>query len=87
MPVLLRLDSTRGASYDPGSATASWDHTLPPLRLILETALGMRVEIITVDRTLSTSVPAMAGERDAFDAQYAEAAIELERLAAGGLLG
>jgi FMN-dependent NADH-azoreductase len=74
--------STRGASYDAGSATESWDHVLPPLRLILETALGMHVETVAVSRTLSTVVRAMAGERGAFEIEYAAAKAELERLAA-----
>lgn len=52
--------STRGASHDGGSPTESWDHVLPPLRFILETALGMHVETVTVSKTLSTVVSAMA---------------------------
>lgn len=56
--------SSRGGSYDPGSATAGWDHTVPPLQIILGEALGMRVEVITASRTLSSVVPAMAAEVD-----------------------
>jgi len=74
--------STRGASYDPGSPTESWDHVLPPLRLILETALGMEVQAVTVDRTLSTTVPALAEERPRYEEDLALAKAELERLAA-----
>ncbi|GAA4189792.1 NAD(P)H-dependent oxidoreductase [Gryllotalpicola kribbensis] len=74
--------TTRGAIYDQGSATENWDHTVPPLRIILESALGMRVETVAVSRTLALSVPAMAGERAAFDAEYAAAQRELARLAA-----
>jgi FMN-dependent NADH-azoreductase len=74
--------TTRGASYDAGSETEGWDHAVPPLRIILETALGMRVEAVAVSRTLALTVPAMAGERAAFDAEYAAAQQELARLAA-----
>jgi len=73
--------TTRGATYDEGTRTASWDHTVPPLRLVLGEALGMRLEVVAVTRTLSMSLATMAGERDAFEREYAVAADELRRLA------
>jgi len=74
--------STRGAIYDDGSATAGWDHTVPPIELVLGTALGMDVRVVTVSRTLSQSIARLAGERERFDAELAAAEAELARLAA-----
>jgi FMN-dependent NADH-azoreductase len=74
--------TTRGATYDPGSPTETWDHAVPPLRIVLESALGMRAETVVVSRTLSLTVPALAAERDAYEAEYAAAEQTLARLAA-----
>ena len=52
--------SSRGASYDAGSPTDGWDHAVPMLELILGTALGMTVEVITTSLTLAETVPALA---------------------------
>lgn len=54
--------SSRGGIYDPGSPNADWDHTVPPLQIILGTALGMDVSVIKISRTLSGVVPALAAE-------------------------
>ena len=35
--------SSRGGVYDPGSPNADWDHTVPPLKIILGDELGMDV--------------------------------------------
>jgi FMN-dependent NADH-azoreductase len=56
--------SSRGGVYDPGSANADWDHTVPPLKIILGDALGMDVSVIKISRTLSGVVPALAAEAD-----------------------
>jgi len=74
--------SSRGATYDAGSATADWDHTVPPIEIILGTALGMELDVVTVSRTLSRTVPTMAGERDRFDAELSAAEQRLDELAA-----
>ena len=74
--------TTRGAIYDAGTETEGWDHAVPPLRLVLGDALGMVVHVVAVDRTLSMTVPAMAGERERFEAEYAEASARLVELAA-----
>lgn len=58
------LVTSRGGSYDPGTPTEGWDHAIPPLRLILDEALGMTVSVIATDRTLADSVPAMAADAD-----------------------
>jgi FMN-dependent NADH-azoreductase len=55
--------SSRGASYDAGSSTDGWDHAIPVLKLILGTALGMTVEVITTSLTLAETVPALADQR------------------------
>ncbi len=63
--------SSRGGIYDPGTPNADWDHTIPPLRIILGDALGMDVSVITVSRTLTGVVPALAGEADRAAAELA----------------
>ncbi|MCL2515387.1 MAG: NAD(P)H-dependent oxidoreductase [Microbacteriaceae bacterium] len=77
--------SSRGGVYDVGTASADWDHTLPPIGLILGSALGMEVHVVTVSRTLSGAVPGLAGERDRFADELAAAEAELVELA--GKLG
>lgn len=54
--------TSRGAVYDIGTATEGWDHTVPPLQLILGNALGMTVSVIAVNLTLADSVPALADQ-------------------------
>jgi FMN-dependent NADH-azoreductase len=74
--------SSRGASYDAGSPTEGWDHAVPVLELILGTALGMTVEVITTSLTLAETVPALAPQRDRGRAELAaahEAAAEAAR--------
>jgi FMN-dependent NADH-azoreductase len=65
--------SSRGASYDAGSPTDGWDHAVPVLELILGTALGMTVEVITTSLTLAETVPALAPELDRSRAELAAA--------------
>lgn len=72
--------STRGLSYDEGP-TAGWDHGVPVLRLILGTALGMQVEVVTVDHTLADTVPALAEHAETFHAQRDAAGVRLAELA------
>jgi FMN-dependent NADH-azoreductase len=64
---------SRGGSYDPGSPTAGWDHGVPVLELVLGTALGMSVEVITTDLTLAETVPALAPELERSGRELAEA--------------
>jgi FMN-dependent NADH-azoreductase len=79
--------SSRGASYDPGSPTDGWDHEVPVLQLILGTALGLAVEVITTNLTLAETVPALAPELDRSRAELAAAheaaAVAARRLPAG----
>ena len=65
--------SSRGASYDAGSPTDGWDHAVPMLKLILGTALGMSVEVITTSLTLAETVPALAAQLDRSRAELAAA--------------
>jgi len=65
--------SSRGASYDAGSPTEGWDHAVPVLELILGTALGMTVEVITTSLTLAETVPALAAQLDRSRAELAAA--------------
>jgi FMN-dependent NADH-azoreductase len=77
--------SSRGGSYDEGTATADWDHEIPALRLILATALGMSLTVITTSLTLAEDVPALADqlERSREELQLAHD----EATAAGSKLG
>ncbi len=65
--------SSRGASYDAGSPTEGWDHAVPVLEIILGTALGMQVEVITTSLTLAETVPALAPQLDRSRAELAAA--------------
>jgi FMN-dependent NADH-azoreductase len=74
--------SSRGASYDAGGEQASWDHTVPPLELVLGQSFGMSVSVITLQLTLADRVPAMADLRD-----QAAAEADAARSYAGELAG
>jgi FMN-dependent NADH-azoreductase len=80
--------TSRGGSYDAGTATADWDHAVPELRLILDAALGMPVTIITASLTFAEDMAAMADQleraREELDLAHAEAAAAGTRL--GGML-
>jgi FMN-dependent NADH-azoreductase len=65
--------SSRGASYDVGTPTAGWDHAVPVLQLILGTALGMEVTVITTNLTLADSVERLAELRPRAEAEFAAA--------------
>jgi FMN-dependent NADH-azoreductase len=74
--------TSRGGSYDEGTRTAGWDHAVPALELVLGTALGMTVEVITTSLTLAETVVALADQRDRARAELAaayEAAAEAAR--------
>jgi FMN-dependent NADH-azoreductase len=74
--------SSRGASYDSGGEQASWDHTVPPLELVLGRSFGMSVSVITLQLTLADRVPAMADLRDQAAAEADAARSYAEELAA-----
>jgi FMN-dependent NADH-azoreductase len=79
--------TSRGGSYDPGSPTEGWDHAVPPLQLILGTALGMQVSVLATNLTLADTVPALAehAERARTELERARAdAVDLARRLAKG---
>lgn len=73
--------SSRGASYDAGGEQASWDHTVPPLELVLGRSFGMTVSVITLQLTLADRVPAMADLRERAAAEADAARSFAEELA------
>ena len=77
--------TARGGVYDEGTPTAGWDHAVPALRLILGTALGMPVTVVTTSLTLAGEVAALADqlERSGEELQLAHD----EARAAGSRLG
>jgi FMN-dependent NADH-azoreductase len=76
--------SARGAVYDEGTPSVGWDHAVPVLDLILGTALGMTLTVITTNLTLAEDVPRLAEliprSRDELAAAHAEAAATARRL-------
>jgi FMN-dependent NADH-azoreductase len=77
--------TSRGASYDAGTPTADWDHGVPVLQLILGTALGMDVSVITTSLTLADSVAPLADQLPRAEAELAAA--HALAAAEGGRLG
>jgi FMN-dependent NADH-azoreductase len=75
------LVTSRGGSYDVGSPTEGWDHAVPPLELVLGTALGMRVSVIATNLTLADSVPALAEHADRARAELEQATEDARELA------
>lgn len=76
--------SSRGATYDEGSPTSDWDHSVPVLELILGQSLGMSVTTLVAGATLAARVPPMKAlvpradeERNAALTRAAELAAEL----------
>lgn len=65
--------TSRGGSYDAGSATDGWDHDVPALDLILGASLGMTVSVITTSLTLAQTVPSLADQKERADAEFAAA--------------
>ena len=73
--------SSRGASYDPGTPSDGWDHVVPPLQIILGSALGMNVSVITTSLTLAEDIPSLSGEIDRSRRELAEAHAQAAALA------
>jgi FMN-dependent NADH-azoreductase len=73
------LVSTRGGTYDAGSASEFDDHAIPALKLILGAALGMSVETIVDTRTLTER---FGGPEDEVAKQHAELAAAHDAAAA-----
>ncbi|PZF56493.1 FMN-dependent NADH-azoreductase [Curtobacterium sp. MCSS17_008] len=73
---------SRGATYDAGTPTETWDHGSPVLHLILGTALGMKLYPVVVSATLADRIPDLAPLAEHASAEFADARTTLERLAA-----
>lgn len=73
--------TSRGASYDPGTPTETWDHAVPVLQIVLGDAFGMVVEVIATSLTLAATVPALADQRERAEQEF-EAARQAVRDAA-----
>lgn len=74
--------SSRGGSYAPGEPTAEWDHTIPPLRIVLADSLGMRVETVVAELTLARAGLALTERLDESRAQLDAALRRARELAA-----
>lgn len=79
--------TSRGAAYDPGSPTDGWDHATPVLELILGTAFGMDVTVLTANLALAETVPALAEQLDRSREEFAEAQRRAAELGATILAG
>lgn len=75
------IATSRGAVYDPGTPSEGWDHTVPPLRLVLGQAFGMRVAVVAANLTLADTVPALAEHAERADRELAAAIAEAQALA------
>ena len=73
--------TSRGAAYDPGMPTEGWDHTVPPLQLILGESLGMEVTVIATSLTLADTVPALADQQERASTELADATTEARSIA------
>ena len=75
------LATARGGVYDPGTPTEGFDHATPALDIILGATLGMTVEIIATNLTLSRHLSMPDDARERADRELAEA-IETARATA-----
>ncbi|WP_354569416.1 NAD(P)H-dependent oxidoreductase [Glaciihabitans sp. UYNi722] len=73
--------TSRGGSYETGSATEGWDHAVPVLELILGTALGMTTSVIATSLTLAESIPTMADRIDQSHAELEQAHLDAAAIA------
>ena len=73
--------NTRGAIYDAGTPTETWDHGTPILDLILGVGLGMSVSVVTVSRTLADFVLPLADQRERGAEELESARVRLVELA------
>lgn len=72
------LITAQGATYDVGTPTEHDNHAIPPLRLVLGTALGMNVHVVSTSRTIADRVPDFGAEQSW--AEFEAAAAEVRRL-------
>lgn len=62
--------SSRGATYDAGSPTESWDHGVPVLQIVLGASLAMDVHVVQTSATLADRLPDLAGLKDRSVAEF-----------------
>lgn len=67
------IATARGGVYDPGTPTEGFDHATPVLEIILGTTLGMTVETIATNLTLSRHLSMDDAARERSDRELAEA--------------
>lgn len=77
--------SSRGGFYGEGSPTPDWDHAVPVLDIVLGSALGMDVTVLTASRTLSDRLEPLRPLADQAAKDLTQATEEAVRLA--GTLG
>ncbi|KQO81708.1 MULTISPECIES: FMN-dependent NADH-azoreductase [unclassified Frigoribacterium] len=65
--------TSRGGVYDVGTDTEGWDHATPVLDIILGKTLGMSLEVIATNLTLSDRLPMPEGSRERAEREFAEA--------------
>jgi FMN-dependent NADH-azoreductase len=65
--------TSRGGAYDDGTPTAGWDHATPVLEIVLGATLGMRVETIATNLTLSDRLPMLEAARERATRELREA--------------
>ncbi|MDI9914268.1 NAD(P)H-dependent oxidoreductase [Rhodococcus sp. IEGM 1379] len=77
--------SSRGNTYAPGSHNVGLDFTVPPLREVLGTSLGMKVSVVTAELTLAGRIPPMAplADRASASLEHAENAVRELAIALG----
>jgi FMN-dependent NADH-azoreductase len=73
--------SSRGGFYGEGSPTPDWDHAVPVLDIVLGSALGMQVTVLTASRTLSDRLEPLRPMADQAAKDFAHATEEAVRLA------
>lgn len=73
--------SSRGGFYGEGSPTPGWDHAVPVLDIVLGSALGMDVTVLTASRTLSDRLEPLRPMADQAAKDFAQATEEAVRLA------
>lgn len=73
--------SSRGGFYGEGSPTPDWDHAVPVLDIVLGSALGMDVTVLTASRTLSDRLEPLRPQADQAAKDFTRATEEAVRLA------
>jgi len=73
--------SSRGATYDAGTPTETWDHGVPVLQIILGASLAMDVHVVQTSATLADRLPELAELKDRSVAEFEAAKAAARKLA------